>query len=106
MIRRSRPQQQSDVDPAAVPGEETHSGAVPRWVDALLIVMVIYMVTVSAWLLCGFGGPSVTHYVGLVSDLPVALGSIVMAAVRIRFPGRRISSTARSTRCSRRRHCH
>ena len=46
--------------------------------------MVIYMITVSAWLLCGFGGPTVTHYVGLVSDLPVALGSIVMAAVTAR----------------------
>ena len=46
--------------------------------------MVIYMITVSAWLLGGFGGPAVTHYVGLVSDLPVALGSIVMAAVTAR----------------------
>ena len=67
-----------------MPGEGTHSGAAPRWVDALLFAMVIYMITVSAWLLGGFGGPTVTHYVGLVSDVPVAFGAIVMAAVTAR----------------------
>ena len=80
-MRRSRPQQQSDVDPAAVPGGGTHSGAAPRWVDALLFAMVIYMITVSAWLLGGVGGPTVTRYLGLISDVPVALGANVMAAV-------------------------
>jgi len=83
-MRRSRPQQQSDVDPAAVPGGGTHSGAAPRWVDALLFAMVIYMITVSAWLLGGVGGPTVTRYLGLISDVPVALGAIVMAAVTAR----------------------
>jgi diguanylate cyclase (GGDEF)-like protein/PAS domain S-box-containing protein len=49
-------------------------------VDALCLVQVGYVVLVSVWMLAGFGGPSVTHYVGLMSDLPAALAAIVVIA--------------------------
>ena len=87
MIRRSRPQE-SDVDPGAVPGQGMHSGAVPRWVDVLFIALVIYASTVTVWMLCGFGGPTVTHYLGLTSDLPAALVSTVIAAITARHSAR------------------
>src|SRR5579862_1562494 len=35
-------------------------------------------------MLTGFGGPEVTHYVGLMSDGPAAFASVVIAAVTIR----------------------
>jgi len=84
MIRRSRPQQQSDVDPAAVPGEGTYSGAAPRWVDVLCVAQLIYVVVVAAWMLVGFGGPTITHYVALLSDEPAALVALIIAAATAR----------------------
>src|SRR5215472_15237283 len=80
MIRRRRPEQQSDVDPAAVPGQGRNSGAAPRWVDVLCIAQVVYVVPVAAWMLTGFGGPTVTHYVALVSDQPAALLALIITA--------------------------
>jgi diguanylate cyclase (GGDEF)-like protein/PAS domain S-box-containing protein len=56
------------------------SGATPRWVDALFISVVVYVITVTLWMLTGFGGPRITHYVGLLSDAPAALGSAIIAA--------------------------
>jgi len=32
---------------------------------------LIYSITGTAWMLTGFGGPGVTHYVGLLSDAPL-----------------------------------
>jgi len=68
MIRRSRREQ------------EMHPGATPRWVDMLFSALVVYVITVSVWMLCGLGGPQITHYVALVSDLPAALASVIIAA--------------------------
>jgi diguanylate cyclase (GGDEF)-like protein/PAS domain S-box-containing protein len=42
----------------------------------------------TAWMLCGFGGPTVTHYVGLVSDMPAALISTTIAAATARHSAR------------------
>ena len=84
MIRRSRPQQQPDVEPAAVPGQDMHSGAAPRWVDVLFVVQLIYVAAVAMWMLIGFGGPTITHYVALVSDEPAALIAVIIAAATAR----------------------
>ncbi len=64
------------------------SGAAPHWVDVLFVVLVIYSITVTVWMVCGLGGPTITHYVGLVSDLPAALVSIAIAAATARHSAR------------------
>src|SRR5215475_13487929 len=85
MIRRSRPQQQYDVEPAAVPGQQMHSGTAPRWVNVLFSVQLIYVAVIAAWMLTGFLGPTITHYVALVSDLPAALIALIIAAATARY---------------------
>src|SRR5215469_15660503 len=88
MIRRRRLEQQFDMDPAAVPGKGTRSGAAPRWVDVLCIVQVVYVVTVAAWMLTGIGGPTITHYVALLSDGPAALLALIITAATARYSPR------------------
>jgi len=39
-------------------------------------------------MLTGFGGPQITHYVGLLSDVPAALASVVVAAATARRTAR------------------
>ena len=63
-------------------------GVAPRWVDVLFIGLVVYASTVAALMLSGLGGPTITRYVGLVSDLPAALVSIIMAAATARHTRR------------------
>ena len=53
-------------------------GAAPRWVDVLLLGLVLYAIAGTLWMLTGFGGPQIMHYVGLLSDVPAALTSIVV----------------------------
>jgi diguanylate cyclase (GGDEF)-like protein/PAS domain S-box-containing protein len=61
--------------------------ATPRWVDVLYIGLVAYVVTGTVWMLAGFGGPQVTHYVALVSDVPATLAcAIILAATARRTP--------------------
>ena len=52
-----------------------------RHVDQSFIGLSIYAVLVSVWMLAGFGGPTVMHYLGLVSDLPANLGSAFLLGV-------------------------
>jgi diguanylate cyclase (GGDEF)-like protein/PAS domain S-box-containing protein len=60
------------------------TGVGPRWVTLLYRALLAYVVTVNAWMITGVGGPLVTHYVGLVSDQPAALASVVLAAAAAR----------------------
>ncbi len=57
----------------------------PRWVDALTLALIIYTVIGAVWMLAGFGGPQITHYVGLLSDLPAALMCVVVTVATARF---------------------
>src|SRR6516164_1562946 len=84
MIHRTRRQQQSDVDRGTAPVPGMHSGAAPRWVDWLFITQVVYVVAVTVWMLAGLGGPTITHYVALLSDEPAALIALVIAAATAR----------------------
>ncbi len=61
-----------------------HSGTKPRWVDPLVAGLLVYTAAATCWMLAGFGGPAVTHYVALLSDLPAALTSAVIAATSAR----------------------
>ncbi|TLZ51100.1 MAG: EAL domain-containing protein [Gammaproteobacteria bacterium] len=47
-----------------------------------------YSITGTVWMLTGFGGPQVTHYVGLMSDVPAALVSVIIAAATVRHTAR------------------
>jgi diguanylate cyclase (GGDEF)-like protein/PAS domain S-box-containing protein len=66
------------VDTRVVTNPSTPCRATSRWVDLLLLGLVIYAVVGTAWMLTGFGGPQVTHYVGLLSDAPAALVSVIV----------------------------
>jgi len=59
------------------------SGTPPRWVDVLCAVLVVYVGGCTLWMLTGIGGAEVTHYVGLLSDPPAALMSLVVVAAAI-----------------------
>ncbi|HKD53704.1 MAG TPA: EAL domain-containing protein [Steroidobacteraceae bacterium] len=56
----------------------------PRWVTVLYRALLVYVVTVNVWMITGLGGPPVTHYVGLLSDLPASLASSVLALAAAR----------------------
>ena len=47
-------------------------------VDQSFIGLSIYAALASVWMLAGFGGPVVMHYLGLVSDLPANLCSAAL----------------------------
>ncbi len=55
------------------------SEAAPRWVDRLLIGLVIYVAICAVWMLAGFGGERITHYVGLLADSPACFTAVVVA---------------------------
>ena len=61
-----------------------YSGTKPRWVDPLVAGLLVYTAAATCWMLAGFGGPAVTHYVALLSDLPAAIASGVLAATTAR----------------------
>src|SRR3989440_9312146 len=68
-------------------------GDPPRWVDRLFVGLMIYSITGTVWMLTGFGGPQVTHYVGLLSDAPAALASVIIAAATVRYTARGVLRT-------------
>jgi PAS domain S-box-containing protein len=76
------------VDTQVIPAQSIRFGDTPRWVDRLFIGLAIYVVAGSVWMLTGFGGPQITHYVGLLSDVPAALASAVVAAATARRTAR------------------
>jgi diguanylate cyclase (GGDEF)-like protein/PAS domain S-box-containing protein len=60
----------------------------PSRIDALFIGLVIYVALCSVWMLTGFGGPQITHYVGLLSDAPAALVGVIIAVATARHVAR------------------
>jgi diguanylate cyclase (GGDEF)-like protein/PAS domain S-box-containing protein len=72
------------VDTRLIIQSGTVSGSKPRWVDPLVAALLIYSLAATSWMLTGFGGPAVTHYVALLSDLPAALVSVIIAAATAR----------------------
>jgi diguanylate cyclase (GGDEF)-like protein/PAS domain S-box-containing protein len=69
----------ADADVVPVPGSSP--AVVPLWVDKALLALVAYVIVCSAWMVGGFGGTSVTYYVGLLADsLPNILTICIAAA--------------------------
>jgi diguanylate cyclase (GGDEF)-like protein/PAS domain S-box-containing protein len=62
-----------NVEPILEPAAAPRAAATPRWVEVLYIGLVAYCLTGTVWMLAGFGGPQVTHYVALLSDAPATL---------------------------------
>jgi len=77
------------VDANVTPAHSDLHPAAARWLDVLFAALVIYCIAVTVWMLTGWGGPTVTHYVGLLSDSPAALmGVIIVSATAYRIsPG-------------------
>jgi diguanylate cyclase (GGDEF)-like protein/PAS domain S-box-containing protein len=57
---------------------------VPRWVDRLLIGFAIYVAGGALWMVGGFGGPKVIHYVGLFYKMPAEFAALAVAAATAR----------------------
>jgi diguanylate cyclase (GGDEF)-like protein/PAS domain S-box-containing protein len=72
------------VDTRVITAPAIRFAASPRWVDWLCLALVVYVVTGNVWMLTGIGGPEVTHYIGLFSDAPAALASVVVCAATAR----------------------
>jgi diguanylate cyclase (GGDEF)-like protein/PAS domain S-box-containing protein len=70
------------------------AGAPPRWIDKLCIGLGIYVAVCSVWMLTGFGGESVRHYVGLLGDSPACLVAVIVTAVTTSRMPRGTSRTA------------
>ncbi len=66
----------------------------PRWVDPVVFGLLCYAVIGTVWMLTGLGGPTITHYVGLLSDTPAALASVLVAAATARHAPRGALRTA------------
>ena len=77
-------EQSFSVETKLIIAPATRAGVRPAWVDPLVIGLLIYVVADTAWMLTGLGGPTMTHYVGLLSDLPAALVSVIVAAATAR----------------------
>jgi diguanylate cyclase (GGDEF)-like protein/PAS domain S-box-containing protein len=72
------------VHTEVAPAQSRTSVSAPRWVDSLFFGLVIYASVCAVWMLAGFGGESVTHLIGLVSDSPACLVATVIAAAAAR----------------------
>jgi diguanylate cyclase (GGDEF)-like protein/PAS domain S-box-containing protein len=56
----------------------------PACTGRLFIAMVIYATVAAVWMVAGFGGEQVMHYVGLLADLPVCLAATIITAAAAR----------------------
>ncbi|HZF26220.1 MAG TPA: EAL domain-containing protein [Steroidobacteraceae bacterium] len=64
---------------------QPHSTAAPPgWIDKLCIGLVVYVVICVAWMLTGFGGERVSHYVGLLADAPACFTALIVTAAATR----------------------
>jgi diguanylate cyclase (GGDEF)-like protein/PAS domain S-box-containing protein len=50
----------------------------------LVLSLLVYTIVDTVWMLTGLGGPRITHYVGLLSDLPAALIAVIVATATAR----------------------
>src|ERR1700683_5098713 len=79
--------------PAATSGR-TRSQPALGWVDKLFTALVIYVAIGAIWMLTGLGGQKITHYVGLLSDVPSCLSSVLVSIAAARRTPRGALRTA------------
>ncbi len=73
-----------ESDGTVVPSRWLLAGKAPRWIDTLFIGLLAYIGVGSVWMLAGFGGEKITHYVGLVSDAPANCMTVILAVAAAR----------------------
>jgi diguanylate cyclase (GGDEF)-like protein/PAS domain S-box-containing protein len=66
------------------PALGNRSEAAPGWVDKLCAGLVLYVAICAVWMLGGFGGERIRHYVGLLADSPACLVAVVVAVAAAR----------------------
>ncbi len=76
------------------PTQKDSAAAPPGWIDKLCIGLVIYVTICAAWMLTGFGGDRVRHYVGLLADSPACLTALIVTVAATRRMARGTSRTA------------
>ena len=64
------------------------------WVDKLCIGLGIYVVTCIVWMLTGWGGERVRHYVGLLGDTPACIVALIVTFEATRRMERGTTRTA------------
>jgi|HubBroStandDraft_4_1064222.scaffolds.fasta_scaffold04806_5 diguanylate cyclase (GGDEF)-like protein/PAS domain S-box-containing protein len=77
-----------NVEPIVEPAPAPRAAAIPRWVDVLYIGLAVYCFIGTVWMLAGFGGPQVIHYVALLSDAPATLLCAVILGATARHTAR------------------
>ncbi len=70
------------------------TGAAPVWADKLLVGLIVYVAAGSVWMLTGVGGEGITHYVGLLSDVPANFACAMITAGAARHVPRGPQRTA------------
>ena len=70
------------------------SDAPPGWIDKFCIGLVIYVAICAVWMLTGFGGERVRHYVGLLGDTPACLAAVIVTTAATRRMERGTARTA------------
>jgi len=68
----------NEVDTNTAAAQLSRPKAIPVWVAKLFAGLMVYVVALSVLLISGAGGAQVTHYVGLFSDVPAALVSVII----------------------------
>ena len=53
-------------------------------VNRLVVALAVYVAAAAAWLVTGFGGATVQHYLGLLADGPANLAATIIAAAAAR----------------------
>ncbi|MDB6108027.1 MAG: putative signaling protein [Gammaproteobacteria bacterium] len=72
------------MDTNITPGPQPCLATAPRWVDRLFVGLVVYVSVCIIWMVAGFGGKQVTHFVGLLSDGPADFAAVLMALTAAR----------------------
>jgi diguanylate cyclase (GGDEF)-like protein/PAS domain S-box-containing protein len=72
------------VDTQAVAAQKNYLETAPRWVGRLFVALVVYSTIGAFLMLTGVLGPTITHYIGLMSVLPAALTAVIACSVAAR----------------------
>ena len=69
---------------AATSGGRARSETSPAWVDTVFVGLIIYVAIAAIWMLTGLGGEKVTHWIGLLGDLPSSFCSVLYSVAAAR----------------------
>ncbi len=73
-----------EADLTMSPVDAGAPATMPACTGRLFVAMVIYATVAAVWMIAGFGGEQVMHYVGLLADVPVCLAAVIITAAAAR----------------------